>query len=139
MRISRRDAKAMGISEDQLPPAKRSKYRNVRTEYNGRTYASKAEANWAARLDLAGDRWWWLPQVAFELGDERYVVDFLVFGRWREGGRNFWDVVAHDVKGFETPKFEKIRKLWAKYGPCPLVVVKRQGKNWTTEIIEGKP
>jgi hypothetical protein len=62
----------------------RGKYGAVRTEYGGRTYASKLEARCAAELDLmlkAKAIRSWEPQVAVDLAVNgikvcRYVVDF---------------------------------------------------------------
>lgn len=111
--------------------ARRSKYRAVRTVYNGRSYASKAEARRAHELDLllkAGVILEWVPQPRFHLGcpENTYVADFDVVAA--DGGR--W---VEDVKGCETAKFRHDKKLWRKYGPCPLHVIK--GKH--REIIPG--
>jgi hypothetical protein len=106
------------------PPAKRSKYRNVRTAYKGRTYDSKAEAERAGDLDMmkmAGHVWKWYPQVAFVLEGVRYIVDFLVF---RKPGE-CW---AEDVKGVVTPRFRAVKQLWFLHGPCELRIITRQGK-----------
>jgi hypothetical protein len=98
------------------------KYRNVFTEYNGVKYASKAEAAHAATLDLlvrSGHLRGWTRQVPFYLGcmENRYVVDFLCFAA---NGL----AMAIDVKGFRTATFKKNARLWARYGPCPLQIVK---------------
>ena len=113
------------------PPAGRSKYRNIRTEYAGRMYDSKAEASRAMLLDAgvrSGEILWWLPQVKFTLGvpENVYRADFLVVA--------LAGVHAEDVKGVETPKFRKDRRLWMAYGPCPLWIIKA-GK---VEVIEPK-
>lgn len=114
------------------PPIGRkpSKYRNVRTEYGGRLYDSKAEAGRARVLDLlksSGLIRDWQPQVTFRLGpDHSYRVDFLV---WRPDGTTH----AEDVKGADTPAFKRHRKLWAKYAPCELHVIYRRG----TEVVPG--
>jgi hypothetical protein len=93
----------------------RHKFNAKRTERNGRTYASKAEANYAASLELrkrAGEVLFWLEQVPMKLigktsprktkrgtnkngSDIKYVVDFVVF---ETGG----DVRFVDVKGVDT-------------------------------------
>lgn len=121
----------------------RNKYKAVRTPYNGVTYDSKAEAEYAAQLDMemaSRQKYvsWWVRQVTFALGcpENAYRVDFLVMtpGYDRVGG-NF-HIHAVDVKGCETPKFKKDKKLWAKYGPCPLKIVKSvSGKLSTVEVI----
>ena len=111
--------------------AKGNKFGAVKTTYKGRKYDSKAEASWAMRLDekkAFGIVRTWLRQVPFDLGeDDRYRADFLVLER--DGS-----AYAVDVKGVETPAWRRTRKLWAKYGPMPLHVIKG-GK--VAEIIEG--
>lgn len=112
------------LPADFEPPARPSKYRNCRTEYRGCVYDSKSEANRAAILDIfvvAGEVLWWTRQVPFWLGSARIkvVVDFLV--ATPNGIR------CEDIKGFETPRFRDIRKLWAAHGPVNLWIVKRSG------------
>lgn len=85
--------------------AKRSKYRNVRT--NG--YASKAEARYAAHLGLlkqAGKILDWLEQVPVMLpGRIRYVMDFAVIHC--DGTVRFTE-----VKGMETRVWiNKVKQL----------------------------
>lgn len=100
----------------------KSKYRNVRTEYNGRTFASKREAEHAATLDmlrLASD-----PakcvltveyQVPFKLSVNRvvvakYVADFVV--HFHDGHTE-----VHDAKGFRTDVYKLKKKMFeAEYG-----------------------
>ena len=114
--------------------AKRNKYNAVRTEYSGRTYASKAEAARAQWLDLDPLVWFWVPQPPFKLGDDTYRPDFLVVAKTGE----IVHVWAEDVKGVETPDFKRKCKLWAKYGPCKLLVIKRQGRRWKAlRAVEG--
>ena len=105
------------------------KYLAKRTVYNGVSYASKAEAARAAKLDwMSGEIRFWLGQPKFRLGcpENIYVPDFLVC--MRNG-----DVYVEDVKGVETAKFRRDKKLWAKYGPCDLWII------WEdhAEMIEG--
>lgn len=61
----------------------RHKFGAVRTEVNGRTYASKFEASYAQQLHArkaAGEVIGWLEQVPLHLpGGVRYTIDFLVF------------------------------------------------------------
>ena len=92
---------------------KRSKYGNVRTEYRGRVYDSKAEARRAAELDtlVPAEIVAWFPQVTFNLAAGiRYRCDFLVIlpdGTWR----------AEDVKGTATDVYKLKRKLFkTKFG-----------------------
>lgn len=111
------------------------KYRANPTTYNGRRYDSKAEAVRAEDLDLllsARQILYWQPQPTFFLGcpENVYRPDFLI---WNMVGGTW----VEDVKGFETPAFKKNKRLWAKYGPCPLIVLKRKGKSWSKEIVDG--
>jgi Protein of unknown function (DUF1064) len=99
----------------------RPKYKAVPVVYDGFRYASKAEAAYACWLDgeqAKGKISWYLRQPRFSLGcpENAYVADFLVVYSGC--------VVIDDVKGTETPKFKRDRKLWAKYGPTTLRVVK---------------
>lgn len=98
---------------------KPSKYRNKRTEYNGVVYDSMAEADYAARLDLekkSGLIAGWTRQVPFYLGcmENKMVVDFLVF--------HPLGVYAVEIKGFETSKFRRDKKLWERHAPCELEI-----------------
>lgn len=98
-----------------------SKYRAVRTTFNGISYPSKAEAARAEYLTWAAERGhilWWIGQPKFRLGcaENVYQPDFLVV--MKSG------VHVEDVKGMETQKFRRDRRLWKRYGPCPLWVIK---------------
>lgn len=99
------------LGQEERP--KRSKYGNIRTEYSGRVYDSKAEARRAAELDtlVPAEIVAWFPQVTFNLaGGIRYRCDFLVIlpdGTWR----------AEDVKGKATDVYKLKRKLFReRYG-----------------------
>lgn len=101
---------------------KRNKYGAKRTEYRGVRYDSKAEARFAMTLDcdkIAAPIWF--RQVPVQLDALSYRVDFLVI-------RNWGAVDAYDVKGVETQRFRDIKKLWARHGPCPLIVVEWTGR-----------
>ncbi len=118
---------------------RKSKYNARRTEYNGVIYDSKVEADHAAWLDwLIGSSdpvAWWLRQVTIPLGpDFKARVDFLV-ARVHSTQRMYVRIEAHEIKGAETREFKKVRQLWPKYGPFPLVVIK-SGESW--ETINGK-
>ena len=80
----------------------RHKFGAKRTETNGRTYDSKAEARYAAGLELrkrAGQVLFWLEQVPIRLpGKTKCVVDFVIFEA--DGNVRFVD-----VKGVETETF----------------------------------
>ncbi len=88
---------------------KPSKYHNQRTEYGGRIYASKKEADFARGLDLrikAGEIKGWIPQVMFPLpGGTQHRVDFEVFeasfnhfqDRSQFSAVSFWEVKGRDL------------------------------------------
>lgn len=99
----------------------RHKFGAVRTERNGRSYASKAEARYADRLAVeqhAGTVLFWLEQVPVQLpGKTKYVVDFLVFDA--DGNVRFVD-----VKGMETPMFVLKKKQVEALYPFEIEVVK---------------
>lgn len=120
------------IPASTAPQNQRSKFGNIPTIYDGRRYASKAEAGRAAALDslqLAGIIASWKPQPRFELGvpENIYIADFLV----RDVNGKVW---VEDVKGIETEKFKRDKKLWRSYGPHPLHIIK---KGYTAEVVPG--
>lgn len=114
-------------------------FKATRTEYNGRLYDSKHEAKRAMQLDLlkrAGEVAWWIPQVTIQLGpDHCYRVDFLV-AEWASPCSGVQDVRvrAEDAKLVETREFARHRRMWKKYGPFDLHIVKRKG---VIEVVEG--
>ena len=71
-------------------------------------------------------------QPKFHLGvrENVYVADFMYQCRDRV-------VTIEDVKGVETAKFKKDKRLWSRYGPMRLTLVKRKGSKWGFETIEG--
>ena len=95
-----------------LPKAKRLKYRNVPTMYNGVRYDSKKEAEQAKRLDLLIEGGYvrsWQRQVRYRIVVNgmrvcTYVCDFLV--TMADG-----EVEVMDVKGFKTPSYNLKKKL----------------------------
>lgn len=106
---------------DEAPSPRRSKYGNVRTEYAGVVYDSRAEAKRAEyllTLEAAGALDWVLLQPPFRLGCplNRYRADFLV----SESGK----VRAEDVKGDETRDFKRVRRWWREYGRMPLWIIR---------------
>lgn len=134
LRLSPEDIKQLGLKGIRVK-AGQSKYRAVRTEYNGVSYASKAEARRAKQLDELKPIKivdWWLAQPKFRLGcpENVYVADFLVVMRLSGLGPR---IHVEDVKGIKTAKFNRDVKLWAKYGPCQLWIIRRD----RTDIIEG--
>ncbi len=103
------------------PKRLRHKYGAVRTEHNGRTYASRAEANYAKGLTArkaAGVVLFWLEQCPIHLpGGTKYVVDFLEFHT--DGTVHFTD-----VKGVRTPMFTlKKKQVEALYPHIEIEVV----------------
>ena len=63
-----------------------------------------------------------------ELGpDFATTVDFMV-----DEGTAAWHV--EEVKGAEDKRFKIVKRLWKKYGPCPMHVIV---KGATAYIIEG--
>jgi len=111
----------------------RHKYRVAPKEERtarGRVYASKAERLYADQLYvlLAGGAIKSIeeqPKVTLGIPENVYIPDFHVI--YRDGPAEWID-----VKGFETKKFRHDKKLWKKYGPGPLRIV-RKGK--TVEVI----
>lgn len=107
------------------------KYHAVRTEVDGISFPSKAEAARYRELVMLADPRTSEPirgfmrQPCFTLGcpENRYRPDFLVFNG--DG-----TVHAEDIKGVELPAFRKNVKLWERYGPCKLVIMSRSGERW---------
>jgi len=102
--------------------AKPNKYRNVKTEVDGITFDSKAEARRYSELKLLADANEILGfglQPSFALpGGIRYKPDFIVCGK--DG-----TVWLEDVKGVETKEFKLKKKLWdATYPWLELRIVK---------------
>ena len=101
---------------------KRNKYGAIKTTFHGVTYDSKAEAARAKQLSLmkaAGRIRWWHPKPGtFRLGcpENRYRPDFMVCSMEDQ-------VWCEDVKGIETPKFQRDVKLWEVYGDMPLRII----------------
>lgn len=92
------------------PPAwrSRSKYRNVRSEYGGRTFDSKAQAQYAAELDLrqrAGEIRAWIPEVSLPLPTSSYRmrIDFMLI---MADGSYRWQ----DVKGAPPTRDWKLKQ-----------------------------
>ena len=110
--------------------------------FNHKIYPSKAEMLYAQQLDLlkqAGEVLEVLEQPKFHLGcpENVYVADFLVILPQDQD----FKVYVVDVKGMETSKFKRDKKLWASYGRLKLVIVKctsySTGKFKVIEEIEG--
>lgn len=111
---------------------KRSKYGNVKTEYNGFKYDSKAEALYAQQLDLrirANEVESWERQVPIRMEINgmlicKYIADFKAL---LKDGTYEWT----DVKGIETDVFKLKHKLLKALHPdIDLLIV---GKKKTTK------
>jgi len=101
----------------QPRPDKPSKYKAIRT----RGYASRIEAERADQLALL-ERAGAISNVTYnksvQLGpDRKYKPDF----RYVQNGQTIWE----EVKGVETDRYRDNKKLWRKYGPGLLRIVKR--------------
>lgn len=106
-------------------------------QFLGRTFGSKAEMQYCVMLERMIEEeiirdYVCQPRVWLGVPENVYVPDFLVIPV---------DHHPHyvDVKGVETAKFKRDKKLWASYGRCPLHIVKRlkNAKFKTTEVIGG--
>ncbi len=94
-----------------------NKYRAVKTTYNGRTYASKAESKWAMfyESELKAGR---IKSIEYQPVVEllprpnrvKYVADFLI--TWADGS-----VEWIDVKGMVLPAFILKKKMFAHFYP----------------------
>lgn len=128
----------------------RHKYNAVRTEVLGRTYASKMEAAYAAKLHArkaAGEIVGWLEQVPLYLpGGVRYTIDFQIFEA--DG-----TVRAVEVKGAESEAWKLRHAIaMATYPWMPIEVVysaatvkrkandkaKREAKKASKKAAKGK-
>ena len=93
---------------------RQNKYNAVKTEVDGITFDSKAEARRFGELKImkqSGAIRWFNRQPSFLLpGGIRYRPDFIVCG---QDGR-IW---VEDVKGMSTPVFRMKQKLWQETYP----------------------
>ena len=124
--IVRKRREARPSSElDHTPPSRtpgasffglhRNKYHNVRTELDGRTFASIKEAKrWSELrlLEKAGEisKLQVQPRYPIKIGDTlvcTYVADF---SYWEGHGDDVWQVVE-DCKGYRTEVYKLKRKL----------------------------
>lgn len=100
---------------------KKEKYQNVKTEVSGLSFSSKLEASVFQILMLrekAGEIQFIQTQDHVYLTHARvlYIPDFKC--RDLKTGNDFWV----EAKGFETPKWPIIKKLWQFYGPGTLEI-----------------
>jgi hypothetical protein len=99
-----------------------SKYRNVRTVVDGRSFASKAEAERYGALKLLArgkkiDSLQLQPRFPLVVGGQKiatYVGDFLYVERSESG---LLSSVVEDVKGMETDVFKLKAKLFRALYP----------------------
>lgn len=116
----------------------RNKYKVAPAEKRtalGRTFGSQAERRYAEMLEAmwqAGAIRDYICQPRVWLGvvENVYIPDFLVVP---EGGTPYYV----DVKGVQTAKFKRDKKLWAAYGRGRLEIVKETSANKfkTVEVI----
>ena len=105
---------------------KRQKYNAKKTEYNGKLYDSKREAQHAAKLDLlikAGEVTKYETQhiIHLEVNNKKlckYIVDFKVY---LSSGL----IEYHEVKGYETDVYKlKIKLARILYPSYKFVIIK---------------
>ncbi|MFP4141495.1 MAG: DUF1064 domain-containing protein [Phycisphaerae bacterium] len=127
------------LTGQAVAPARRRNKHGVaepdRRRWRGRLYDSRAEMLYAQQLELrleAGELLEVVEQPRTWLGvpENRYAPDFLVIPA--EGVPYYVD-----VKGQETPKFKRDKKLWAAYGRLELRIVMRQGGRFA--VVERIP
>ncbi len=105
-----------------------------RRTYKGVVYDSIAEMGRAPELDLLmqqlGPMWTWSRQVKIQLGEDFATkVDFVIY----RGDEAMW---AEEIKGFDTPQFKTVLRLWKKYQPMELRILRPRRGGWVTETIE---
>ncbi|MBL4699865.1 DUF1064 domain-containing protein [bacterium AH-315-I18] len=102
--------------------------------WNGKTYDSKAEMEFARQLDFlqeSGNIIEYIEQPKVYLGarENSYKPDFFVVPK---DGLPYYV----DVKGCETGAFIKNKKLWSIYGRLHLKIIKKQrGGFRTVEVV----
>ena len=121
---------------------RRSKYNVSPPEerrFYGRTYASKAEREYAQSLfkmreDGLIAEFTEQPTCRLGVAENVYRPDFLVLPSDQKSQPFFVD-----VKGQETTAFKRNKKLWASHGWLDLCVVKKYGGKFiTTEVVHGR-
>lgn len=98
--------------------------------YENVLYDSQSEALYAAYLDelvRAGDASAWFRQVPFSLGcpENRYRADFVIVRSIIRDNRPAVEIVVVDIKGCDTRESRRAYRLWSRYGPYALQVVRR--------------
>lgn len=101
----------------------RSKYGNIRAEYNGMAFDSKVERDYCVYLDIikeAGEVEYYLRQTRFDLpGRTVYRCDYSVF--YADG-----HVEYVDVKGRLTDTFKLKKRQVEELYPVEIKIVKRK-------------
>ena len=111
----------------QLTGKRRAKYNAKRTEYRGVMYDSKAEADFAAELDLrkrAGYICDWARQVPFYLFAHGQLIGKIIldFAALEHSGSYEY----FEVKGVETALYRwKLKHLKVQHPGLKLTVIKR--------------
>lgn len=108
--------------------------------YNGRTYASKAEMEYAKELYMlkkGGEILEFIEQPRLWLGvpENVYVPDFFIVPNFPESPNDMKYAYFVDVKGMMTTHFKQIIKLWRSYGTLDLHIVKKKGARFVTSDI----
>ena len=106
-------------------------------KFLGRTFGSKAEMHYCVMLEAMVEQdiirdYVCQPRTWLGVPENVYVPDFFVVPV---------GAIPHyvDVKGLETAKFKRDKKLWSRYGRLPLHIVKRKGSKFiTSEVIGDK-
>lgn len=118
-------------------PQRHGKYKNVRTTYNGETFDSLGEAEYARKLDLklaTGEimAWWRPPPITLIDADRprdriTYRPDFAILPTLPpEGGTYYVDYKGSKIT--ETQAFRIKVKLWARSQSAELRVAYRNGE-----------
>ncbi len=111
------------------------KYGAKPTTYNGVKYPSQVEARRARQLDIlvkCSDvrSWSRHPVVTLGCPENTYRPDFHVLPHIGMG----W---YEEVKGAELKSWRRNKRLWKRYGPCDLRVLKWNGSSWNVEVVPG--
>jgi hypothetical protein len=113
----------------EITKKKRHKYNAKLIVFDGFKFRSKAEHERYIILKMmysSGQTEWFSCQPTIHITcDFSYRPDFMVV----ENG----EVHYEDVKGLETARFRQAKRLWAKYVPIPLWIIKN-GK--VVEVIQ---
>lgn len=104
---------------------KRERFGNIRTEYRGVMYASKAEAKYAAQLDVllkAKKIRGWGRQHSVPLVVNGHKICTMIVDFWINHGSIPIEFV--EIKGFETAVYKLKKKLFEALTGGKLTVIK---------------